>query len=158
MRIIDTKAVIQALAPVVPSSAAPAYVSLKDYGKCTVIISVANGTTVTGSAITLNQATAVAGTSAKTLAFTQVFANADCTTTSQTLTATTVTNVFTTATTDSKNLLYVIEVDPRDMDAAGGFDCLQVGVGNATRATVSATYILSHARYPQATAMNALAD
>ena len=38
------------------------YVSLKGYRRCQIIIVIADGTTVTGSTITLKQATAVAGT------------------------------------------------------------------------------------------------
>ena len=41
----------------------PTYVSLKGYRRCQIIIVIADGTTVTGSTITLKQATAVAGTS-----------------------------------------------------------------------------------------------
>ncbi len=44
----------------VPSSSTPDYVSMKDYNRCQVMILVKNATTVTGSAITLKQATGVA--------------------------------------------------------------------------------------------------
>ena len=53
------------------------YVSLKGYRRCQIIISIADGTTVTGSTITLKQATAVAGTSEKALAFTRMLSNVD---------------------------------------------------------------------------------
>ena len=53
------------------------YVSLKGYRRCQIIISIADGTTVTGSTITLKQATDVAGTGEKALAFTRMLANTD---------------------------------------------------------------------------------
>src|SRR5574338_1039726 len=54
-----------------------AYVSLKNYRRATVIIDILNGTTVTGTAVTLKQATAVAGTGEKALAFSRMLANVD---------------------------------------------------------------------------------
>ncbi len=53
------------------------YVSMKGFARCQIIIVIADGTTVTGSTITLKQATAVAGTSEKGLAFTGMLANTD---------------------------------------------------------------------------------
>jgi environmental stress-induced protein Ves len=53
------------------------FVSLKGYDRLTIILSVLNGTTVTGGAITLLQATDVSGTGAKALAFDKVYANVD---------------------------------------------------------------------------------
>jgi hypothetical protein len=139
--------IVAGLAPVVPASAVPDYVSLKNYGKLTVIISVANATTVTGAAVTLKQATDVSAGSEKALPFSVVKANVDVAA-SDALAVTAVTNnTFTTATTNSKNLLYVLEVSTDDLDYNNGFDCVRAGVGNATAATVSVLYILSNPRH-----------
>src|SRR5262245_22698468 len=54
------------------------WVCLKNYRKCGIVIQVLNGTSVTGSVITLKQASAVAGTGEKALAFTKMLANTDC--------------------------------------------------------------------------------
>ena len=126
------------------------YVSLKGYQRCQIIISIADGTTVTGSTITLKQATAVAGTGEKALAFTRMLANTDYGA-SKTMVETAVTsNTVTTQTTNSKDSLYIIDVDASDLDVANGFDCLRVdGTGHAATASrgVVVLYNLYGARY-----------
>ena len=134
------------------------YVSLKNYRRLTIILPVLNATTVTGGAITLLQATAVDGTSAKALAMTRMWANTDVGA-SDTLVKTAVTNnTFTTATTDNKNLMYVIEVLAEDLDIANGYDCVRVDVASMANAVGSALYILDGARYGSATPPAAITD
>lgn len=143
-RFVDKSKFLVALHAVVPSSAAPKYVSLKGYNHVTVIVSFVNATTVTGSAITLNQATAVAGTSAKALAFTVAWVLLDDGS-SAVLTQTAVSsNTFTTSAVNSKSGYYIIEVDADTLDVANGFDCFQVGIGNGTATTIEASYILGN--------------
>lgn len=102
------------------------YVSMKNYRKCQIVIVIADGTTVTGTAVTLKQATAVAGTGEKALAFTRMLANTDYAA-SKTMVETEVTsNTFTTQTTNSKDSVYIIDVDAADLDVANGFDCIRV--------------------------------
>lgn len=157
-KLVETAKIVQGLAPITPSSSTPDYVSMKDASKLTIIIDVDNGSTVTGAAITLKQATAVAGTGEKELAFTKMWANTD-TGASDTLVETAVTsNTFTTGTTDTKNLQYVIEVDAADLDTDNGFDCVRLGTGDGANMVLSATYILHGQRYPQATPPAAITD
>lgn len=126
------------------------YVSLKGYRRLQIIISIADGTTVTGSTITLKQATAVAGTGEKALAFTRMLANVDYAA-SKTMTETAVTsNTFTTQTTNSKDSVYIIDVDADTLDVANGFDCVRVdGTGHAATASRGCVvlYNLYGARY-----------
>jgi hypothetical protein len=134
------------------------YVSLKGYERATILIQVDNATTVTGGAITLKQATAVAGTSEKALAFSSMWANTDCAA-GDTLTETAVTsNTFTTDTTDNKNLMYVIEVAADDLDVANGFDCIRVDSLLMANAVGAVTYILHGARYASPVAVSAITD
>ena len=157
-RLVDSAKVVTGLAPILPSSSTPDYVSLKDFGHVTAIVIADNATTVTGSAITLHQATAVAGTAEKALAFSWVYANID-TGAADALTATAVvSDTFTTDATNAKNLLYVIEVDASQLDVSGGFDCFRVGTANATATIVSVIYILSNPRYAGATTPVAITD
>jgi hypothetical protein len=147
LRLIDKVKFVVGLHAVVPSTSTPKYVSMKDYRHLTAIVSFKNATTVTGSAVTLKQATAVAGTGEKALAFTKMWANLDDAT-SVALTETTVTSdTFTTLTTNSKTGFYIIEVDADDLDVDNSFDCVRVGTGDATAATIEVTYILSCPRY-----------
>lgn len=134
------------------------YISMKGYRRLTIVLSVLNATTVTGGAITLLQATDVAASGAKALAMTRMWANTDCAA-SDTLVKTTVTSdTFTTSTTNSKILMYVIEVLAEDLDIANGFDCVRVDSASMANAVGSALYILDGARYGGATPPTAITD
>lgn len=138
----DVVQVAVGLASTVPSSSTPKYISLKDADVAEVKITVINTTGVTGSAITLNQATAVAGTGTKALAFTVYYqcldANANCVLTKQTA----VSNTFTTLTTSSKVAVYRIPVRGAMLDSENSFDCLNCGTANAVNATVTVEYLI----------------
>lgn len=122
------------------------YVSMKNFSRLTIVILVLNATTVTGGAITLKQATAVAGTGEKELAFTKAYRNIDCAA-GDTLAEFTVTsNTFTTDTTNSKQLMYVIEVEAADLDINNNFDCVRLDSASMANAVGSVLYILSGAR------------
>lgn len=158
LRLLDKAKVVTGLAPITPSSSTPDYVSMKGYQKCTVIIVADNATSVTGSAITLKQATAAAGTGEKALPFTKQWANSD-TGASDTLVEIAVTsNTFTLDDTDNKNLLHVIEVDADDLDQDNDFDCLRAGTADASGQVVAVIYILHCPRYAPALDRSAITD
>ena len=160
IRLTDAVKVVTGCAPAALTSTAGDgdYVSLKNYSKLTIVLSVLNATTVTGGTITLKQATAVAGTSEKALAFDKMWANTD-TDASDTLTETAVTsNTFTTDTTNSKKLLYVMEVDAADLDVANGFDCVRIDSTGMASAVGSVMYYLSGARNRSPIAKAAITD
>jgi len=130
------------------------YVSLKNYKRLTAIIQTgawAGGT----AAVTLKQATAVAGTSAKALSFAKQFNDV---TTSGTLVETAVSSD--TFTIGTANKVYVIEIDAEQLDVNNGFDCVAVDIASpgANADFYGVTYILSGARYAQSTPPSALAD
>lgn len=143
-RLVDKSKIVVALHSTVPSTTSPKWVSLKGYNHVSVIVSYKNSTTVTGSAITLQQATAVAGTSAKALAFTEVFATVGDSASSA-LTDTVVTgNTFTADATNNGTGIYVIEVAADSLDLANQFDCFQLACGNATAQALEVTYVLGN--------------
>lgn len=126
------------------------YVSLKGYRKIQIVISIADGTTVTGSTITLKQAQAIAGTGEKPLGFTRMLANVDYGASKVMAETAVVANTFTTQTVNSKDSLYIIEIDAEDLDVANGFDCIRVdGTGHAATASRGCVvlYNLFGARY-----------
>lgn len=134
------------------------YVSLKNFDRITIVIAVDNATIVTGGAITLKQATAVAGTGEKALGFTKMFANLDVGA-SDTLVETAVaSDTFTTLTTDNLNLLYVIEIAASDLDVANGFDCVRVDSLLMANAVGFVQYILHGARHASPLALSAIVD
>ena len=134
------------------------YVSLKNFDRSTIVVTVDNATTVTGGAVTLKQATDVSGGSEKALAFDTMYANLDAAA-GDTLTETAVTsNTFTTLTTNDKNAIYVIEVKASDLDVANGFDCLRVDVLSMASAVGLVQYILHGARSASPMAVSAIVD
>ncbi len=157
--LVETAKIVTGLAPIVPSSSTPDFVSLKLYDHLTIIIMVDNGATVTGSAITLLQATVVAGSDEKALAFDTVYQNIDTAAADALSSGTAVTsNTFTTDTTNNKNLMYVIEVKATDLDMANDFDVVRVGAANAVNAVTSVCYILHPARYAKPVPPTAITD
>lgn len=148
--------IVAGLCPITPSTSTPDYVSLKGYERVTAIVMVDNATTVTGSAITLKQATAVAGTSEKALSFSKAWRNIDIDAADTLSEFAVSSDTFTTDATNNKNLLYVMEVKAEDLDVNNGFDCFRVGTGNATAAVLSVLYILSGPKF--GTAASAITD
>ena len=155
-KLVEETKIVSGLPPITPSTSTPDYVSMENYDKLTVIITVDNGSTVTGSAITLKQATAAAGTGEKALGFSYVWANTD-TGATDTLVKTAVTsNTFTTDTTNAKNLMYVIEISAAELDTANSFDWVRAGTADAANTVLSVVYILHGARYQGATPPTAI--
>lgn len=160
LKLVDVAKVVQGCPPAALATTAGDgdYVSLKNFDRLTILLAVKNATTVTGGVITLKQATAVAGTSEKALAFSKVWANTD-TDASDTLTETAVTSdTFTTDTTNSKNLLYVIEVKSDDLDRANGFDCVRIDSASMANAVGAVLYVLHGTRYKSPAAVAAITD
>ena len=160
LKLVDVAKVVQGCPPAALDTAAGDgdYVSLKNFDRLTILLAVKNATTVTGGVITLKQATAVAGTSEKALAFSKVWANTD-TNAGDTLTEIAVTSdTFTTDTTNSKNLLYVIEVKADDLDRANGFDCVRIDSASMANAVGAVLYVLHGTRYKSPAAVAAITD
>ena len=134
---------VHGLGPVTPSTSTPDYVSLKGASSVTVVIQGLNGSTVTGSAITLKQATAVAGTNEKALSFDTVWQNTDCAAADGFAKTAVASNTFTTTNTNSKAFLYVIEVPAESLDTNNSFDCVRAGTGDAVNTTLSVTYYVN---------------
>ena len=143
LNILDHLHIVEGLAPAVPSTSTPDYISLKNAESVLVLIHAKNATTVTGSAITLKQATAVAGTLEKPLGFAKYYKKEDTGAADAPWTkVAAASDTFTTLTTNSKNTLYAIPVDPASLDLASGFDCIRAGTGDATAATISVYYLI----------------
>lgn len=100
------------------------FISMKNASHVTFLVPTgawAGGT----AAVTVLQASAVAGTGSKAVAFDKMYTNATATT-SATLVETTVSsNTFNL---DTANALYVVEIDAAQLDTANGFDCVALHV------------------------------
>jgi len=128
---------VNVFGPSTVSSANARTVCLKDAKAVEVMITCLNTTGVTGSAITLNQCTAINAAGAKALGFTEYYTNTDPANTSVFTRANAASNTFTTATTNSATVTYRIPIDPSTLDLANSFNCLQVGLANAVNTTVA---------------------
>lgn len=156
VRLVEQAKIVTALAPITPSSSTPDYVCLKGYERCAVIVSVDNGNTVTGSAITLKQNTTTSTSNEQALAFTKVWANTDVDASDALVETAVSNNTFTTDTTNAKNLLYVLEVEASEL--TDGYDCIRVGTGNGANMVLSAVYLLYPARFAGATPLTAISE
>lgn len=134
------------------------YVSMKNYSKLTVLIAVLNATTVTGGAVTLKQATNVAGASEKALSFSKAWRNIDCAAADTLAEFAVVSDTFTTDATNSKQLLYVLEIDASSLDGDNGFDTVRAKVNSMNAAVASVVYILHPTRYGNPLALPAITD
>lgn len=170
-KLLEQVKVVYAFPHGTPSTAVPVYVSLKNYKRCTIILMVDKDSTGATSAVTISQATAVAGTGAKALNTWTADSVVDAasgtlggtiTAVGDTFAATTVTSgTFTTATTASKNALYVIEVKSEDLDVANSFDCIRLGLGDSSSSThvvVTAIYLLRDPRFADASPPTSITD
>jgi hypothetical protein len=165
MRLVDRTQIVNGFKPVNLATASNPgdYVSLKDYRHCTIIFHKGIGTASEDPTITLDQATAVAGTGTKALLFTEIWTKqgADLlaigtfTKTTQTAAAT-----YTEATSAEAQAIWVIEVEADQLDVSGGFDCLRATVSDVgTDAQLgSMLYILSDPRHLTATMPSAIVD
>lgn len=131
------------------------YVSMKLYGRLLIFIQTgawAGGT----AAVTLKQATAVAGTANKALAFTTMWVNTAVAPDTFTKTAV-ASNTFNL---DTANLLYVIEVVDSDLDVGNAFDCVGVNIASpgSNADFYGAICLGGQPRYPDAALPSMLAN
>lgn len=144
VRTVDKLKVVPAFFAAVPSGASPTYVSMKGYNNLTVVLHWKNTTGVTGSAITVNQATLVNGANAKAAPIDLAWVSND-TANSVALTQLTVaSNTYTLSNTANATGIGILEIRADRMDLANGFTSLQVGLANATNQTVEAMYIMGN--------------
>lgn len=150
---------VQLLAPATDAAGrTSSYFSLKNtVGKVYVVFSIAQGNAAT-IALTLNQATAVAGTSAKALsATTRIWATENTSTTPVPTRQTDAASTYTTGAGTTNKLVY-IEVDPSSLDVNGGFDCIAGTTGASNVANLTSALLVYKAKYPQAAIASPRAD
>jgi hypothetical protein len=130
--------------------------TLKGAHKAFLVVHITQGNAAT-ILLTPQQCTAVAGTGAKAIPATPIWANLD-TSVSDTLVRSTDALSFTT---DAavKNKIVVFEIDPAALDVAGGFDCIRLNTGasNVANITQVLAYLLP-LRSDEATPASARVD
>lgn len=132
------------------------YISMKGFEHLTIII--VQGAWAGGTpAVTLGQATAVAGTGAKALGFTKYWQKAGLTA-SQFASTDVVSNTFNLP--NTANTVTAIEVPSDTLDVTNGFDCVRVSVASpgANADLLSIIYVLSSPRRGNAVMADAKID
>lgn len=149
--------IVEAIAPAADAAGRTGdYVSLKNVNLAYVVVHITQGNAAT-IALTIEQATAVAGTGSKAITVSvPIWSNLD-TATSDTLVRRTDAVSYTT---DAavKNKIVIFQIDPATLDVANGFDCIVVKTGASNAANITqAMYVLDE-RYQQATPPASITD
>lgn len=139
------------------------YISLKNYKHVAVIFIKAAGASGEDPTLTIQQATAVAGTGAKALNFTTIYVKqgsdlqAIGTFTKTTQTAA---NTYTEATAGEEQAIWVVEFDADELDVDGGFDCINASIADVGDTSQIGTiiYLLSEPRFATETMATAITD
>lgn len=152
--LIEQGQVAAGFVPVNLATAANAgdWVSLKHYGHVAIVFFKAAGAAGEDPTITVEQATAVAGTGNKALNFTTIHVKqgADLAAIGQfTKVTQSAGNTYTHTDAAEAQAIWVIEFDAADLDVANGYDCVQASVGDvgATAQVGALLYILSRPRF-----------
>ena len=155
--LVQDAKIVEALTPQAGGAITGDYVSLKNYARAFVVVHIAQAN-VALVAITIEQASVVAGTDSKVITkAVPIWANLDCAA-SDALVARTAAVGYTTDN-GQKHKVVVFEVDPCSLDVAGGFDCITVktAASDVTNIT-SALYLLVKGRDTGATPASAIVD
>ncbi len=150
--------IVEAITPATDAAGrSSAAVSLKNYGKVYILLHITQGNAAT-IAITPMQATAIAKTGGKALTnAVPIWANLDTSLTDTLVRQTDAVSYTTDAAVKNKQVL--IEIDPANLDVAGGFDCIYFTTGASNAANITqAQFFLCDARYQQATPPSAIID
>lgn len=133
-----------------------AYVSLKNVNLAYIVVHITQGNAAT-IALSINQATAVAGTSAKAItASVPIWSNLDVSASDALVRRTDAVSYTTDA--GVKNKIVVFQIDPATLDVANGFDCIAVVTGSSNVANITQAVYLLDERYQQATPPTAITD
>ena len=132
------------------------YVSLKNAVCAWVEVAITQGNAAT-IALTIEQATAVAGTSSKAITnAVPIWSNLD-TAASDTLVRRTDAVSYTTDA-GVKNKMVIFQIDPAQLDIANGFDCITVKTGASNVANLTGARYWLQSAYQQATPPAAITD
>ena len=142
---IDKIKWVNAIKPQAGGAITGVYVSLKNVIKALVVVHIdqANAATM---AITIEQATAVAGTGTTPITkAVPIWVNLD-TAASDVLVAATPAVAYTTDA-GIKIKLVIFEIDPATLNIAGGFDCITVKTAASNAANITAAHYVLNLRY-----------
>lgn len=125
------------------------YVSLKNALRAWIIVYIDQGNAAT-VLLSPKQASAVAGTGTKVLAnVVPIWANNDVAAADALTRQTDAVNFTPDAAVKEKQVVF--EIDPAQLDMAGGFDCIGITTGASNAANITSAIVVVESRYPGAT-------
>jgi hypothetical protein len=132
------------------------YISLKNAHACYVVAHITQGNAAAVT-VSINQATAVAGTGSKVITNTvPIWANTNVAASDTLVRQTDAVNYATGATTTNK--VVVFQIEPASLDVAGGFDCITAITSASNAANITEVMYYLDTRYKQATPPAAITD
>ena len=138
------------------------WVSLKNYGRCAVVLIKGAGAAGEDPTLTLVQATEVAGTTSKSLTFTRIDKKVGGQTTISQFTTVTqaAAATYLDDTTAENELIMIADIKAEDLDVANGYDCLRATIADVgtTSQIGGLIYILHEPRYASPTLPGAITD
>lgn len=164
MRLTDFMNIACGIKPVDLNDAAQAgdWVSMKNYQRMAIVFFGKVGSAGTDITFTVEQATAVAGTGAKALTFTEVFTKegADLLAIGAfTKVTQAAANTYTSTNNEQLDQIIVIDIKAEDLDIANDFDCVRLSVNDPGAAKLaSALYMMWEPRYGKEALVSAIVD
>ncbi|MEO3386015.1 hypothetical protein [Mesorhizobium sp. CAU 1741] len=161
--ILEKIDIVPAVVPIALTTARTGdVISMKNHGRCAVVIFKDAGTNGDDITVTVNQCTSVAASNAKALDFTRVDLKQGTLTDVGTWTTVTqdANEEYTNADLGGQQALIVIDIKGEDLDVANGYDCVRVSISDAgTNAQLGcALYLLHEPRYVKPGGVSAIAD
>ncbi len=146
-----------ALAPAADAAGrTSAYVTLKNVFRAYIVVHITQGNAAT-IALTVNQASAVAGTGAKAITnAVRIWSNLDTAASDALVSRTAAVSYTTDAGVKLKQVIF--EIEPVALDLDNGFDCLSVTTGASNAANITAAQFLLDINYEGATPPSAVVD
>lgn len=149
--------IVTALAPAADAAGRTgAYISLKNANRAFVVVNITQGNAATVQ-LNILQATAVAGTGAKTITnAVPIWADLDAAASDALARATDAVNYTTDA--GVKNKVVVFLIDPTTLDINNGFDCIAVQTGASNVANITQAMYFVDAKFKQAIPLSVVVD
>lgn len=137
------------------------WVSMKNYGRCAIVLFKGQGTAAEDPVITVQQATDVSGTTSKSLTFTRVdYKAGTLSSVSQFTTVAQAAAANYTLDAGELEAIAVIDIKVEDLDKANSYDCIRANIADVgTTAQIGGVlYLLHEPRFASATLPGAITD
>lgn len=163
MHILDKVDFVSGLVPInLGSNRSSDVISLKNHGRCAIILHKAAGSASEDPTITLLQATSVSPSNAKALNFTEVWTKQGTLSSVGTWTKVTQAagNEYTNTAASENEAVWLIDIKAEDLDVDNGYDCIQVTIADAGSVNQlgAVMFVLHEPRYSKQGSVSAITN